>query len=347
MIRMTLRQFRTEAIISFGLLVVLAIVLAVTGPHLAQVNDAFQRACKVAGDCATATNPVHEVDVPLQGLLPFVVTVAPALIGLFFGAPLVARELETGTFRLAWTQSVTKRRWLAAKLGVVGLVAMAISGLLTWMVNWWASPLDAANMNRFDPAPFGVHGVAPIGYAAFAFALGATAGLVLRRTVPAMATILVGFVVARLAVEYWVRPNLATPVHQSLAIASTNFGSLNVNALTGIASLVPLQVIIPNDWVLSSAVVDRSGQALTTRSLLHACPAYGQIQHSNALPTPAQMQSIHDACIAKLSAAFHTVVVYQPGGRFWAFQWAEMGIFLAGAVTLCGLAYWWLRRRYA
>ena len=128
----------------------LAIVLAVTGPHLAHVNDAFQSACKAAGDCATAPNPVLNVDTPLQSALPFIVILAPALIGLFFGAPLIARELETGTFRLAWTQSVTRRRWLAVKLGLVGLAAMAIGGLLTWMVDWWASPLDAVNQNRFD-----------------------------------------------------------------------------------------------------------------------------------------------------------------------------------------------------
>ena len=88
-------------------------------------------------------------DKALQSALPFIVVIAPALIGLFFGAPLIARELETGTFRLVWTQSVTRRRWLAVKLGLVGIVAMAIGGLLTWMVDWWASPLDAVNQNRF------------------------------------------------------------------------------------------------------------------------------------------------------------------------------------------------------
>ncbi|HVA75055.1 MAG TPA: ABC transporter permease subunit [Acidimicrobiales bacterium] len=214
MIRVTLRQFRTEAIVGFGVLAVLAIVLAVTGPHLAHVNDTFQSACKATGDCATASNPVLEVDKPLQSAVPFIVTITPALIGLFFGAPLIAREFETGTFRLAWTQSVTRRRWLAVKLGLIGLGSMAIGGLLTSMVDWWASPLDAANKSRFDVGPFAWHGVAPIGYAAFAFVLGATAGVLVRRTVPAMAATLVGFVAARLAIEHWVRPNLASPLHE-------------------------------------------------------------------------------------------------------------------------------------
>lgn len=198
MIRLALRQFRTEAAIGIGLLAALAIVLGITGPHLAQVSDAFQSACKPAGDCATAPNPAFEIDLPLRAFLPFIGTVAPALMGFFFGAPLIARELETGTFHLAWTQSVTRRRWLAVKLALVGSVAMVIGGLLTWMIDWWMTPIDAVNQDRFDIANFGIHGVAPVGYAAFAVALGTMLGLLLRRTVPAMAATLVGFVTARL-----------------------------------------------------------------------------------------------------------------------------------------------------
>ena len=151
------------------------------------MNDAFQSACKAARTAPRRRTRCSSSTSRCRTALPFIVVIAPALIGLFFGAPLIARELETGTFRLAWTQSVTRRRWLAVKLGLVGLAAMAFGGLLTWMVDWWASPIDAANQNRFGLANFGFHGVAPIGYAAFAFALGATAGVLLRRTVPAMA----------------------------------------------------------------------------------------------------------------------------------------------------------------
>ena len=183
-IRLALREFRTEGIIALGLLIALGVLLLVTGLHVVHVNDAFQTACRAATHCSSTTNPVLTVDNPLQHALPLIAMVTPALIGLFFGAPLIAREVETGIFRLSWTQSVTLRRWLAVKLGIVGLAAMVIGGLVTWMVDWWMSPIDAVNMNRFGLSSFGYHGVAPIGYAAFAFALGATAGALLRRTVP-------------------------------------------------------------------------------------------------------------------------------------------------------------------
>jgi hypothetical protein len=359
-IRLALRQFHTEAIVGLGLLVALAVVLAVTGPHLVSVSDAFKSTCRAAHDCATAPNPVLNSDKALHGALPFIVAIVPALVGLFFGAPLIARELETGTFRLVWTQSVTRKRWLAAKLGLVGIVAMAIGGLLTWMADWWASPLDAVNQDRFGAANFSFHGIAPIGYAAFAFALGVTAGALLRRTVPAMAVTVAGFAAARVAVTYWVRPNLASPVRESLPLSAGSGpgflyggsqGTMNFNAYiqsgvptpgVGQVVLTAPQVNVPNGWVYSTTAVDKAGHAPTSHYLFQACPVLKQWSKPQ-LPSTAQLQ----ACITRLSSTLHTVVTYQPGSRFWPFQWAEMGIFLAGALALCGLTYWWLRRQYA
>ncbi len=343
MIRLTLRQFRTQAVIAFGLLAVLAIVLAITGVHLAQVNDAFLVSCKATGDCSSSANPIFQDDPSLHTFLPLIVLVTPAVIGLFLGAPLIAGELETGTFRLAWTQSVTRRRWLAVKLGLVGLASVVIGGLLTWMVDWWQSPFDAASQNRFDPLNFGFHGVAPIGYAAFAFALGVTAGVLLRRTVAAMGATLVGFVAARVAVTAWVRPILASPLHESLSFSAAH-PAVGVQAPASTFSLIPPPVKVPDGWVYSTAVVDPSGHTLTSGGLQQACPALGQLL--NAGPAAGPPTAVH-ACIDKLSATYHVLVTYQPAGRFWPFQWAETGIFLVAALALCGLAYWWLRRQYA
>ncbi|MGA2530325.1 MAG: ABC transporter permease subunit [Acidimicrobiales bacterium] len=362
MIRVALRQFRTEGVVGIALLIAFAIVLAITGPHLAHVYDAFESSCKAAGNCATAPNPVLNLDKPLQSALPFLVVLAPVLVGLFFGAPLIARELETGTFRLAWTQSVTRKRWLAVKLGLIGIAAMAISGLLTWMANWWASPLDAVNQNRFGAANFSLHGVAPIGYAAFAFALGATAGVLLRRTVPAMAVTAAGFAAARVAVTYWVRPNLASPVRESLPLSAgsgpgflygASQGTMNFNAYiqsgaptpgVGKAVLTAPQVNVPNGWVYSTAAVDKAGHAPTSHYLFQACPVLKQLSKPQPpSPSAAQLQ----ACLTRLTSSFHTLLAYQPASRFWPFQWAEMGVFITAGLALCGLSYWWLCRRHA
>ena len=105
--------------------------------------------CGAHGDCSAATDGLLSHD-RLCKTSSSVLLVVPALIGLFWGAPLVARELETGTYRLVWTQGVTRTRWIAIKLAVVGLASMAVAGLFSLMVTWWSSPLDRVNPNRFQ-----------------------------------------------------------------------------------------------------------------------------------------------------------------------------------------------------
>ena len=148
MIRFTWLQFRAQALVVAGALAVLAVA---------------------------AAGLLHRDDGTARLWLGVLVLVAPALIGMFWGAPLVAREFEDGTFRLAWTQSVTRARWMAVKLAVVGLASMTAVGLLSLVVTWWAGPLDRADLNQF--ATFDQRGIAPLGYAAFAFALGVTIGI--------------------------------------------------------------------------------------------------------------------------------------------------------------------------
>ena len=211
MIWLVWRQFRTQAAVLFGVLVAVGIVLAVTGTHLVHLYDTTVANCQKANDCSNAQALFLKNDGLLQQLSA-VVLVAPALIGIFWGAPLVAREFETGSYKLGWTQSITRTRWLAAKIALVGLASIVAAGLLSLMVTWWSSPFDTVNMNPFSPSMFDRRDLVPIGYAAFAFALGLTASVLIRRTLPAMAATLVAFVGVRMAFVEWVRPHLMTPL---------------------------------------------------------------------------------------------------------------------------------------
>ena len=188
MIRFASLQFRMQAAVAFGALVVIAVVLGLTGPHLAHLYDTTVATCGTHGDCTSATATFLSNDRLLQDLGNVVIAL-PAIIGVFWGAPLVAHELETGTHRLVWTQSVTRTRWFAVKLGLGGVASMAAAGLFSLMMTWWSSPIDRINGNRFTSV-FDQRGIVPIGYAAFAFALGVLAGVLIRRTLPAMATAL-------------------------------------------------------------------------------------------------------------------------------------------------------------
>jgi hypothetical protein len=337
MTRFTWLQARTQTMVTFAALIIVAAVLASTGPHLAHLYDTSVASCTAnRGPAATCVNPVVAA-YPLLQQLGTVLVAVPALTGIFWGAPLVARELETGTFRLAWTQSVTRTRWLAVKLGAIGLSSMAVAGLLSLMVTWWSSPIDRVNLNRFGSEMFGERGITPIGYAAFAFTFGVAAGLLIRRTLPAMAATLVAFVGARLAITYWVRPHLAAPVRASLAL---NAATLHGFGQGPSGPSVIASPNLPDAWIYSNLIVDKSGHAPTTQFLEAACPSLGAVRR----PGP-QSQADYQACLAKVAAKFHEAVTYQPASRYWPFQWYETSIFVGLALILTGLCFWWIRHR--
>lgn len=355
MIRFTWLQSRTQTAVAIAALVVVAVVLAITGSHLVHLYDTNVASCKAQNDCSTATSTFLKNDDNLGIWLGVLVIVVPGIIGIFWGPSLVARELETGTFRLAWTQSVTRTRWLAVKLGVIGLASMAVAGLLSLMLTWWASPLDRVKMNPFGS--FDQRDIVPIGYAAFAFALGVTAGVVIRRTLPAMATTLVAFVAARLASNYWLRPRLISPVVRDLALNPNNMGygsSSSPFSPSSASNLQPNPPNIPGAWIYSTQIVDKAGHPLTAQFLKSACPALGSGGPGGPggggggggrVQVPAGAQNVLQDCVTKLGATFHEVVSYQPASRYWTFQWYELAIYLGAAVILGGLCIWWANRR--
>jgi hypothetical protein len=315
-IRLTLRQFRTQAVVALGALVVLAIALAVTAPHLRHLyNTSGIATCRADGDCGTVTD-AFLTHYRLVQRLPSLLLLLPAVTGVFWGAPLVAKEFDAGTYRLAWTQSVTRTRWLGGKVAVVGLASVATSGLLSLLITWWFSPIDKATQSRFGGEAFFERNVTPLGYAAFAFALGVTAGLLIRRTLPAMATTLVGTIAAELAVSSWLRPKFRAPLHF--------IGPLKP-ALGATTKAPPTDpTTSPSDWIVSQHFLDPTGH-----------------------PTNTLRIRADDACLATKSclSGYQQVVTYQPASRYWAFQWEETAIFVAAAVLLVGFCFWWVRRR--
>jgi hypothetical protein len=325
MIRFTWLQFRTQAAVAFGGLAAFAVVLAVTGWHLAHLYDTTAAACKARGDCAAALSAFASNDQDLQSFVKLLLLAAPALIGMFWGAPLIAREFETGTFRLAWTQDVTPTRWLAIKLGVVGLASVAAAGLLSLMVTWWSSPIGKASMDQW--AVFSQRDITPIGYAAFAFALGVTAGLLIRRTVPVMAITVAVFAAVQVVMPLWIRPHLITPVRTTSPL---NIAALQETGMTGNGRLQVIEAAnIPGAWVYSSQIVTPAGQPASSEPATQAC-------------TTGSGQAC-DAYIARLH--LRQAVTYQPASRYWAFQWYETAIFLGLAVILAGVCFWQIRRR--
>ena len=328
MIRLTWLQFRTQAAVAAAALVIGAIALAVTGPHLAHLYAGGGTVtCRAGGICPGADTGKD---------LSLLVIAVPGIVGLFWGAPLVARELETHSYRLAWTQGVTRTRWLAVKLAVVGVASMAAAGLVSLMVTWWAGPIDSATADQWST--LSQRDIIPAGSAAFAFTLGVTVGLLIRRTVPAMAVTLVAFTLGQFAMTA-AGPHLITPLHSTTAVSTA---SLQATGVTGDGRLfvVPAPVSIPGAWLLSPSrqcgmtascdVITASGQSAASLPATRAC-------------TPAGTGRACDAYIAALH--LRQVVTYQPGHRYWIFQWYETAIYLALSVILVAVCFWEIRRR--
>lgn len=336
MIRFAWLRFRTQALVALGVLAVLAVVLAVSGISLAHAYDTAVAACEQQHhDCAGAlsTFPVNR-DGTMFGLLSALVIAVPGLIGMFWGAPLAAREFETGTFRLAWTQGVTRTRWLAAKLAIAGAAAIAAGELFTLMVHWWSSPIHKAHPGYTPFTSGSFHtGIAPAGYAAFAFALGVTAGLLIRRTLPAMAVTLAVYTAVIIAFPGWVRPHLIPPAQATSTLSLASIANMpGVGASNGYLSLLPGSAAAPpGAWVISSSQLTTPDGRAPSSEPAGPCGS----------PSPAAAQACNDYIE---SLHLRQTVTYQPASRYWAVQWAETAIYLGLALALAGISFWWINR---
>jgi hypothetical protein len=342
MIWMTWRQFRPAAIAAGAALVALAAALAATRPALLSLyTRAGLPACHAA--CAAdASRFISSVQASYTGKIYSagigILYLMPAVIGLFWGAALIVRDVDSGAFRLASSQSVTPARWAAIKLVLIGGATILTAGLTSLLVGWWTSPLyqaasqagqNALSISRFSAPLFSTHGIVPVGYAAFAFALGAAAGLLLRRTLPAMAVTLAVFVTIQVLVPILIRPHLIPPVQTTRAFSAVQIGDANTSPngfflqIAGINSQ-------PGAWILGNRVVDAAGRTLT--GLPSAC-----IDNSlNAGP-------VIPSCFARHGIKF--LVSYQPASRYWELQSAETAMYLVLAVSIGGICYWAIRRR--
>jgi len=308
MIWLAWRQHRAESFIMLGVLVLLAVFLTMTGLNMAHT---FQQlglsACLANGhrDCSELEDAFQNQVRALSSAIIWL-NLCPVLLGLLVGAPLIAREVEQGTHRLAWTQSVTRLRWLVVKLSLVLLTGFLASGVLMALLIWWYGPLNQVQA-RFAPIAFDFQGPVLIGTTLLALTLGIAAGALVRRTVLAMALTLVLFLAIRVPVELWLRPHYQPPIVATWALSASG-----------------PQVDSADDWIISNGWMDAQGNQTTNLS----CSSTQNLQQ----------------CIQGLGYRAN-FLIYQPADRFWTFQWIETGIYLAFSALALILAVWLVRRR--
>ena len=321
MIWLTWRQHRGEALTAVAVLAVLsAILLAVGLPMHASFNhDIVQCIDGSAVDremCSTNL-ALFQKSYGFATAILTLLNVLPFLIGALIGAPLLARELETGTWQLAWTQAVPRMRWLVVKVVALVTLTVVLTGAFAALITWFRQPLDALyGRNGLDG--FDVEGLVPMAYGLFAFAVGTAAGAVLRRSIPALTVSLLAFVAVRATVATSLRPRYQTPL---TLVENIEAGGRGIAIGTGNRA----------DWTLDEGFADATGQRLARTDI-------------NSLDDTARDAGVN------LTTYMHNHgiqrwVDYHPASRFWNFQYIEAGIFVGLAAILLAAVIWRVKRR--
>jgi hypothetical protein len=312
----TWRQHRATLISVPAVIAVAAAFLIVFG---LQVHHAYgtlvncplnQGAQSVA--CSAAFRNFNNTDWPLANACSILMGLAPVLIGAFAGAPLLARELETGTYRYAWTQGLGRERQVIAKLVLLGLTLAVLAAALGQLFAWFFQPfLYTEQMNNLSTeGVFDTQGLAFPAFTLVSFAIGAFLGMLFRRIIPALAATLGVYLVVRLG-AWALRGQYPLSVVTSDGKLINSFGT-------------PARPGFP--WVLDSWVTGPGGQ----------------------LASPAMQDQVHNAPgLATVPPGYTEWFRWIPPSRFWPMQFIEAGWLLVLAVAIMAATVWLVRRRAA
>jgi ABC-type transport system involved in multi-copper enzyme maturation permease subunit len=326
------RQHRFALVSVVALLGAIAVYLWIVGSSL---HNAYAAAvtCHPVGSpgCQDAVNNFNGIANFLSnGIIP---QLLPAAIGAFVGAPLLAREMETGTFRYTWTQGFGRWRWALAKLVALGLAVAIAAELFSLVLGWYYEPyfntgnypLAIIEMSPFNSGVFDLGRVTFAGWTLAAFAIGALAGMLIRRVVPAIAVTLTVYAGLAFAVGGFLREHYLTPLVTT---------SLNL----------PGSAWVLGQWwtrggvTLSQATMVQVIDPIFARNIPAVPSGDVHLFKQGALASTMQYLTQH---------GYTYWTRYQPGSRFWPFQWIEGGWLLALSVLLIAATIWLIRRRAA
>jgi hypothetical protein len=324
MIWLTWRQSRLEAWIGGTTLGIVALYLLWTGQEIvAAYRDSILPGCVAdpAEDprCREVASYFLNEFSTNRGFTMLLVLVVPFLFGLLLAAPMVL-DFEQGTYRLAWTQSITRRRWLATKIGYGLALGAAVSVPLIALWMWGRGPIDDVE-GRFNSNSFDFEGTVPIAYTVFAFALCLAVGTLLRRTAPAIGIGLVGFLLVRGYVSDQLRDRYLSPLDLSWDPLEPAPEAARSSMFSG-------------NWMLGDGFLDAQGNRITGGD---------EVIRSCMMDAGAKRSYLVDACLH--DHGIRNTLLYHPADRFWTFQAIETGIFLGLSALLLAVTIWWVMRR--
>ncbi|GGK19132.1 transporter [Streptomyces camponoticapitis] len=317
-LRVSVRQHRVALLIGAGALLAGVLVLVALRIWAGSVADDFAATgCTLSGPDRRECFPTSRAFSDDMLFFDQVVTYGsyalqflPAVIGAFVAGPMVARELESGTYKLAWTQSVGPARWLASKLLPPAAAVLLLVPVLTAVRAWATSSVPDSSPYPptpwYEPTTFVSLGTAPAAYALLGIAAGALVGLLVARTVPAMSVAVLALGGVFLAMNQ-VRDRLWPTA-------------------TATESLGGYPSIGGSWWWVDDGLVTTDGD------------------HVSGMDCVDALQE-EPRCLADLGA-MGRYVDHHPGSHFWPIQLVETGIVLALTAACVLAAFTVLRRRH-
>jgi hypothetical protein len=315
MVWVTWRQHRATLISVPAVLAAVAVFLVIFGlkahhDYAALVHCSLNQGQQTQA-CAQAFRTFNSSDWPLANTCSILMQLAPVLIGAFAGAPLLARELETGTFRFAWTQGVGRERLAIAKLALLAVTLVVLAGAFGELFSWFFQPfLWTEEMNRLTETVFDTSGIVFPAFTLVAFAIGAFLGMLFRRVIPALAATLGVYLAVRL-VAWGVRK------YYPVAVVTGN---------TKIFSQFQTPSVPGYPWILSSWVTGPGGQA--------------------ASPSVAN-QILNGPPGGSIPPGYTEWNRWIPLSRYWPMQFIEAGWLLVLSIALFAATVSLVRRRAA
>jgi ABC-type transport system involved in multi-copper enzyme maturation permease subunit len=300
--------------ISLGLYVVALIVFMILTQH------AFQNAAAVCSRLHVEVNLGRHCNAAASAeshgsLVETAIALLPLFVGLFLGTPLVASELERKTNRLAWSQGITRTKWLVSTWLTLAIPTVVVMSLFALIVQWWATHIVtsiSSGGGLIQPAQMLISGVAPIAFALLLLTLGMFIGITVRRFFSPYATSVVGFLVV-LGVMQFVLPSLAPKI----VVPTSPFGVTNLS--TALRSQY---------WYIKS--VDR------------LIPGFHLGKHAGSVSAILKYCKGYPACFR--AHGLQIVTLYQPAKHYWVLQWREAGIYVVATGVLLSLSIWSTRR---
>ena len=312
--RVVVRQHRWTLWTASGLTLVAVVGLIAVALRSSHVTEVFAASnCPVDGsdgdpDCMRTARTYLDSMFEYRGVFDdfsLALMALPVLFSAFVAGPLIARELESGTYKLSWTQSVSPARWLTAKLAVPTVLLLTGTAVLSVFLHRARSYADSPYPAEWYTAY--VHsttGTVPAAHVLFGLCAGALIGLLVRRTLLALAvsaavtgTVITAFTYLRAGL--W-PPRTVTGAHLDVS---------------------------PNIWWVEVGDLTSSGERLSQTVCSQSASEADRLQ-----------------CMAAHDITSH-YLDYHPASHFWPIQLVETGILLVLAALSLALAFRVLRRR--